>query len=302
MNSAMELKVEYATVSHAVRFDGDDGIEEQRQALRALVSRCESKGLQGAVKPQKRHIDAMEQEYSMSAPELRFARANTGLQGRGDQFRHGQFRGQAYMTVNDFAAYYSQCRQSKPVARGEQSATKTVTAKDCTDSGVILCRTPSKNQDKIQNKKSMSLIHHADKIAREWFEKDDRVIRRKDQGRAFPLSMVACFVIIAVSLMMLVSGTVMVSGAKSEVSELKNEVASLSHEAELLEDRLEAEIDYLEIYRIATEEYGMVDADFVKGTYLGRDAENYIEVYEKPEDTQTAFATLLAAIGIHIGD
>ena len=65
MNSAIELKPEFATVSHAVRFDGDDGIEDQRRALRALISRCGNKGLQGAVKNEKRHIEAMEQEYSV---------------------------------------------------------------------------------------------------------------------------------------------------------------------------------------------------------------------------------------------
>ena len=302
MNRAMELKVEYASVSHAVRFDGDDGIEDQRRALKALLSRCENdKGLREAVKQDKRHIEAMEQEYSMSAPEI-YARVSGGL-GRGDRFRHGEFRGQAYMTVDDFATYYSQCRQSTSVASGQARATKTVTAKDCTDSGVILCRAPQKKTTRsFQHTKSAMLIARVEKTAREWFERDDRVLPSREKKKAFPFSMVACFVIIAVSLMMLVSGTVMVAGAKGEVSELKKEVAQLSDEAQVLEDRLESEIDYLEVYRIATEEYGMVDADFVKGSYLGRDAQNYIEVYDKPDDTQTAFATLLAAIGIHIGD
>jgi hypothetical protein len=301
MNSAMELKVEYASVSHAVRFDGDDGIDEQRRALEALLCRCEStKGLREAVKQEKRHIEAMEQEYSMSAPET-YASVSGG-QGRGDRFRHGNFCGQAYMTVNDFAAYYSQGRQGTPNASGALRATETVTAKDCTDSGVILCRTPSEKKRKLENKENMPLVARVEKMAREWFEPDDRVVVHHEKKKGFPFSMVACFVIIAVSLMMLVSGTVMVAGAKSDVSELKHEVAQLSDQAQLLQDRMESEINYLEVYRIATEEYGMVDADFVRGTYLGRDAQNYIEVYEKPDDTQTAFATLLAAIGIHIGD
>ena len=309
MNSAIELKPEYATVSHAVRFDGDDGIEDQRRALRALLSRCGNRGLQGAVKQEKRHIDAMERECSMSAPEI-YSASVSGVQGRGDRFRHGEFHGQAYMTVNDFAAYYSQCRQSKPTARVERTVAKTVTAKDCMDSGVILCSPQGERKsDRIQkiekNKKKAgehALVARAERMAREWFEPDDRVLRRREKGKAFPLSMVACFVIIAVSLMMLVSGTVMVAGATQEVSALRSEVAALSEEAVLLENRLESEINYLEVYRIATEEYGMVDADFVKGSYLGTDAENYIEVYEKEDDTTAGLATLLAAIGIHIGE
>jgi hypothetical protein len=114
--------------------------------------------------------------------------------------------------------------------------------------------------------------------------------------------MVACFVIIAVSLMMMISGTVMVAGVKGEVGELKKDVKNLSNQAILLENKLESEIDYLEVYRLATEEYGMIDADFVKGSYLGTDTENYIEVYDQDEDATAGLATLLAAIGIHIGD
>jgi hypothetical protein len=100
----------------------------------------------------------------------------------------------------------------------------------------------------------------------------------------------------------MLSGTVMVAGAKKDVSELKREVAKLSNEAQLLENEFESQIDYLEIYRVATEEYGMVDADFVCGSYLGSETDSYIEVYEKEDDATAGLATLLAAIGIHIGD
>ena len=307
MNSAIELKEEFATVSHAVRFDGDDGLDEQRRALQALISRCGNRGLQGAVKQEKRHIDAMEQEYSASAPGI-YSASVSGVRGRGDRFRHGEFRGQAYMTVQDFAAYYSQCRQSKPAARGERTATKTVTAKDCTDSGVILCSVPAENsaqkadQNTQKSARVLPMVARVERVAREWFEPDDRVLRREKGRKAFPYSMVASFLIVAVSLMMLISGSVMVAGAKSEVSELRREVAQLSDEAVLLENRLESQIDYLEIYRLATQEYGMVDADFVRGTYLGADADNYIEVYEEEEDATAGLATILAAIGIHIGE
>jgi cell division protein FtsB len=210
------------------------------------------------------------------------------------------------MTVDDFATYYSQCRKSKPTARGEQTAAEAVTAKDCTDSGVILCSTPVKNQNKqdINENPSekTSLVARVERVAKEWFAPDDRMLRRRTAGKAFPVSLVACFVIIAVSMMLLVSGTVMVAGAKKDVSELKREVAKLSNEAQLLENEFESQIDYLEIYRVATEEYGMVDADFVCGSYLGSETDSYIEVYEKEDDATAGLATLLAAIGIHIGD
>ena len=305
--SAIECKTEYATVSYAVRFDGDVGMEEQRRAVQAIISRCGNRGLHGEVIQNKRHIDAMEQECSASAPEI-YSASVSGVQGRGDRFRHGSFCGKAYMTVNDFAAYYSQHRQSEPTARGERVTESAVTAKDCTGSGVILCSAPENKSESA--KRAHALKHNAlaaraervASLAREWFEPDDRVRRSRVTAKAFPMSMVACFVIIAVSLMLMISGTVMVAGVKSEVGELKNDVKELSNQAVLLENKLESEIDYLEVYRLATEEYGMIDADFVKGSYLGTNTENYIEVYDQDEDATAGLATLLAAIGIHIGE
>ena len=207
------------------------------------------------------------------------------------------------MTVDDFAAYYSQCRQSTPTARGAQGSAKAVTAKDCMGSGAILCSTPEKKISKkyqIKEKKT-SIVASAEKMTREWFAPDDRMLSRKMQRTPLPVSMIACFVMVAVSLMLLVSGSVMVAGAKQEVSELKSEVAALGDEVMLLENKMESQLDYLEIYRIATEEYGMVDADFVKGSQLGKGGESYIEIYDKDESTLDGLATLLAAIGIHIG-
>ena len=94
MDRAIELTTEYSIVSGAVRYDGDDGIEEQKRALRSLFSHCSK----GAMSNTSR-ASVMEQECStVSADEAEMA-----AQGRGARIRHGSFDGRSYMNVDDFS-------------------------------------------------------------------------------------------------------------------------------------------------------------------------------------------------------
>lgn len=302
--SVLECKTEYATVSHAVRFDGDDGIEEQRHALQALLSRCHEQGLHKSAKEEKRHSSAVEQECRASETD---SASVSEVQGRGDRFRHGEFCGKAYMTVDDFAVYYAQRRPSTPIASGVPNAKGAVQAKERKDSDAPvrdMSKSPKSKRTRhaLSVRKTDSALALLESMAREWLEPNDRVRRDSRRAKPFPLSLVAGFVVIAISLMLLISGSVMVAGVKSDVGELKREVNALSSETALMENQWESELDYLEIYRLATEEYGMIDAQFVQSEYLGAGAENYVEVCETEEKTTTGWATLLAAIGIHLGD
>ena len=113
--------------------------------------------------------------------------------------------------------------------------------------------------------------------------------------------MIATFVVIAVSLMLIVSSSVMVANAKREVSNLGNEVAELEKQAALMTDRLESEINYLDIYKIATEKYGMVPSSMVNSMYLDKTEGNTVESFEEEDDGKVGLSTLLSAIGIHLG-
>jgi hypothetical protein len=115
-----------------------------------------------------------------------------------------------------------------------------------------------------------------------------------------PVSVIATLVVIAVSLMLIVSSSVMVADAKRDVSNLGDEVAALEKEAELMTDRLESEINYLEIYKIATEQYGMIPSSMVNSLYLDKTEGNTVETFEEEDEGKVGLSTLLSAIGIHI--
>jgi hypothetical protein len=93
----------------------------------------------------------------------------------------------------------------------------------------------------------------------------------------------------------------MVASVEREVSDLSNEVNALQREAEFVTDRVEASVNYLEIYRIATEQYGMIPAVYADSIYVDRTEGNTIETFEDDGEDNIKLGTLLSAIGIHIG-
>ena len=64
---------------------------------------------------------------------------------------------------------------------------------------------------------------------------------------------------------------------------------------------MEASVNYLEIYRIATEKYGMIPAVHADSIYVDRTEGNTIESFEDDGEGKIELGTLLSAIGIHIG-
>jgi cell division protein FtsB len=191
------------------------------------------------------------------------------------------------MSVDDFTAYFTQSRATTGSHELQAVTEQTNDSVPAIESGK-------------HNRRSTAMMV-VGQLAKEWLCPDDRALRRTKERVHFPLATIATFIIIAISLMLMVSGSVMVAGAKKQVSDLRREVNDLSAEAAVLEDKLEAGVDYFEVYRIATEEYGMVDAGYVSASYLNGDTENRLEAHAVQEDNTTGLATLLAAIGIRSG-
>ena len=208
------------------------------------------------------------------------------------------------MDVDDFAAYFETCRTRRPLREEGQLVVA--------DEQTAIAPARTREQSVYAKQAKSALIQKereqhektADRIvafARDWLQPDDPALRRPGQKRTVPVSVIATFVVIAVSLMLIVSSSVMVANAKREVSNLGNEVAELEKQAALMTDRLESEINYLDIYKIATEKYGMVPSSMVNSMYLDKTEGNTVESFEEEDDGKVGLSTLLSAIGIHLG-
>ena len=129
-----------------------------------------------------------------------------------------------------------------------------------------------------------------------WF--DTRTPDTSADMRRFPLSAFAAILAIAMSLMLIVASSVLLNRAEDNVSRMSLEVSKTSEEVSQMRSKLEASIDLLEIRRIAVEEYGMVEEEYLKMDYISIQSEDSVEVFEDERPSRVGLSALLSAIGI----
>lgn len=285
-----------------VSFSEGDSAREQA-ALEALTRRCSGRGFHRAAEQHKQEMETMEEEARTLSPDY-YRWDEMCADGRGDQFRHGNYLGKQVMNVDDFAAYFETCR----TRRRQETAATAVTANEQTAAVPARTREESsyavKKKQLIAEEKREERSQKADRliaIAKDWLKPDDPSLRCHGKRRAMPISVISVLVVIAISLMLIVSSTVMVAGIERDVSNLNDEVDALQREAEFVTDRVEASLNYLEIYKIATEKYGMIPAVHADSIYVNQTEGNTVERFEDDGEGKIELGTLLSAIGIHIG-
>ena len=116
------------------------------------------------------------------------------------------------------------------------------------------------------------------------------------EKKRFPLSGFAAIAAVAISLMLIVASSVLLMRAESNISTLKSEVNAMSNDVAELRSDFETRYDLLEIRRIATEEYGMVDEDYIRMQYISLKDEDSVEVYEDEREGTVTLSSILSAI------
>ncbi|MBQ9760017.1 MAG: hypothetical protein IJW16_01580 [Clostridia bacterium] len=130
----------------------------------------------------------------------------------------------------------------------------------------------------------------------EWF--CGETVKSAKKTKKFPLSAFAAMIAVAVSLMLIVASSVMLTRAESRINALTLEADELSGEIAELRSDIDVESDLLYLREIAMEEYGMVDEEYVRMTYLNTAGEDSIEAFETEDRGGIGLSALLSAIGI----
>ncbi|MBR3894929.1 MAG: hypothetical protein IKJ35_07265 [Clostridia bacterium] len=118
------------------------------------------------------------------------------------------------------------------------------------------------------------------------------------ESRRFPFSAFAAILAVAASLMLIVASSILLTRAEDNVNKLRLQIQSTSDEVAELKSDFEVKNDWLEIRRIAMEEYGMVEEDYVKMEYISMPSEDSVEVFEEEREKQVGLSAILSAIGI----
>lgn len=130
----------------------------------------------------------------------------------------------------------------------------------------------------------------------QWFSRGEA--EKREGRRRLPVSAFAAIIAIAVSLMLIVASSVMLTRAESCISKLTLEAETLSDEISELRSDTEVNGDYLTLRQIAMEEYGMVGEEYLRTNYLNNENEETIEVYDEERQGGIGLSALLSAIGI----
>lgn len=127
-----------------------------------------------------------------------------------------------------------------------------------------------------------------------WF--DARRADTSHEIRRIPVSAFAALIAVAISLMLIVSGSVLVTKAESRLNDAADRVSDLNDEITELRSKLDVSCDLLALRALATEEYGMVSREYVRMTYLPTGNPDSIES-ARSEEEKNRIPTLLKVLG-----
>ncbi len=145
-----------------------------------------------------------------------------------------------------------------------------VTAR-CMKTRVDGFRTKLKDNDFINSK----IVALAD-----WLEVDDKQLRVEGVKKKMPAKLVAIIAVVAISLMLVVSGAVISSKALMELYSSQNELLELQSLKVELEHELELKNDLRYIEQVARNELGMIDREHGAVQCIDNELSNKVEIYE----------------------
>lgn len=225
----------------------------------------------------------------------------------GDQYRSGEYNGSKYMTSDDFVRYFKSRRafympsalkeqevetQAQVVKRNSAVPQRKTAA---TSRGIV----PSDSDSKEGHlSKVLALVKN---FSEKWFPVESKEGRANGARFRIPVSVLSGMAVFAVSLGLIVSGSVMVGSASGELGRKKSEIAQLEAQQAELQGKLDLKYNVNDIEEEA-KRLGMIKRQYADQEYLTVNSGEEITIYDEDKDENVGFAALLAAFGIDIND
>ena len=224
------------------------------------------------------------------------------------KYRTGSYKGKSYMSSEDFALYYRDLRDyrtPRQASRAEEEYAE-IQQRSIEKKKEIEAGTRSKKakwlalthtvKSKIKEVKSRLNLEEFKRFSADWFPADCEENRREGKTKKMPRGIVPSFVIVGLSLLLIVSGSVMVSRAEMKVSDLEYQIDSYEATRDELLVDIELKNDMLMVKEWAMQN-GMVSGEYVNSKHIDIENPESIESFEKKEE-KGFFHKLLIAIGL----
>ncbi len=221
------------------------------------------------------------------------------------KYKTGSFNGTPYVSSDDFARYYNDLRNpQKPNGSSRDDKEYREAEKAARKSA----RLQSKKERRLAimkllgtKLKAWGLFPLSPKKfieeSNKGFDEDDPQNRESVKGKTPPARVVFVIAVISFSLLLVVTSSVMVSRAQSDVANLESKLSELGDLETKLSADLEVKNNMVDIKKIAEEKYGMVGAEYVASRYVYIERDDKIQLGNSKAD-RSALIRLLEAIGL----
>jgi hypothetical protein len=220
------------------------------------------------------------------------------ISGDDKKYKTLMIDGRAYMSSDDFAAYYKDTRGYKLphfYSRADKEYEEAATVKNVQESGkpskkALWLAIKGRTERCLRGFVKGYIVDEARK------QIEEEVIEGKK--KRIPRSVFPTLAVVTMSLLLVVCSSVMVSRASSDVSKLEYKLEVLQESKNDLEGKLVEKNDMLDIQRIAVEDYQMITRGYVKSKYLDVTEKEKIEIFDGKSGEDSFIVMLLKAIGI----
>jgi hypothetical protein len=297
------VRVNSATAElHSGSLVADRGVDMSKLYIDMLCEKFKNRGIKTGVM-----LDAERQREK----DILFGAVTGGksapriVSAYDDKYRTRDSSGMSYMTSDNFAAYYKDLRNYKMPAfcSRAESEYEAAAAENVQESGkppkkAMWLAVTRRAKIKLKEMPSYFTKEGLAKLSDEWFPIDSPDDRGEGKKKRMPRGVLPTLSILAISLLLIVCSSVMVSRASAKNSSLEYKLDNLIAVKNDLEADLDVKNDMLDIKRIAVEEYGMISGEYAASRYVDVTEDEKIEVYGEKEKSESLLSQILRAIGL----
>ncbi|MBE6556971.1 MAG: hypothetical protein E7664_04435 [Ruminococcaceae bacterium] len=274
--------------------------ESYERCISELRARYTGRGFCVAV---QKNAAAQDAEHAKLLPEREESVSFHRGSGITDAYRSGEYNGSKYMTSDDFVRYFRNRRtfnmpsalvsakQKAMEAKGEQAENGALTRRSGNARGGAVTTAEA-------SAKEGHLASRLETFVKKWFPAEIREGRTEGGRFRLPTAAMGSVAAFALSLGLIVSGSVMIGSASGEVGALNSEIARLEAQQTELQSKLDLKYNIQDIEAEA-KSLGMINKEFAEGEYIEVGDDEVIEFYEQ-EEKNVGIAALLSAFGIRL--
>ena len=219
-----------------------------------------------------------------------------------DRYRNGEYQGSKYMTSDDFVRYFKNHRAFyMPTALKEAAEKAELVAKNSAvpERRHSAGRAVSGSESNGKEGHLARLGSALKELAWKWFPVESTEGRMEGRRFRLPAAAMSGIAVFAISLGLIVSGSVLLGNASGEVGATQATITKLEAEQVELQGKLDLKYNAHEIAEEA-KSLGMIKRQYAENEYLIVSGEEQIILPEDNEPDDVGLAALLAAFGIKL--